>query len=132
MVSWMADGDPTVTIRSPRRRRQGQLTHGHLAENDNHGGAPNPKDYADLTKLPSAKAPATVPIENFVYARGDMTVADSVPTVKPGGTITFDNSIDAPLENGIWHTITACKAPCNALDRHRLPAGRRRQGVRLR
>ena len=33
--------------------------------------------------------------------------------MKAGGTITFDNSIDAPLENGIWHTITSCKAPCN-------------------
>ena len=29
-----------------------------------------------------------------------------------GASITFDN-LDAPLGNGIWHTITACKAPCN-------------------
>ena len=29
--------------------------------------------------------------------------------------------------NGIWHTITACKAPCNRVDRHRLPARRRRR-----
>ncbi|CAB4996826.1 unannotated protein [freshwater metagenome] len=36
-----------------------------------------------------------------------------MPTVKQGQSITFDNSIDAPLANGIWHTITACKAPCN-------------------
>jgi plastocyanin len=114
MVSWFVQGesggdDPYTTAVDVK----GALTHGHLAENDNHGGQPNPKDYIDLTKLPSAKAPATVPIENFVYARGDMSVADSVPTVQRGGTITFDNSIDAPLENGIWHTITACKAPCN-------------------
>ena len=42
-----------------------------------------------------------------------MSVADSVPIVRPGGSITFDNTIDAPLGNGIWHTITSCKAPCN-------------------
>jgi plastocyanin len=114
MLSWFAadetDGDDpfAIAVDVP-----GVLTHGHLAENDNHGGLPNPADYNDLTKMPSSPAPAEIPIENFVYARGDMSVADSVPTVKPGGTITFDNSIDAPLENGIWHTITSCKAPCN-------------------
>ena len=35
-----------------------------------------------------------------------------MPTVAAGASITFQN-LDAPLENGIWHTITACKAPCN-------------------
>jgi plastocyanin len=46
--------------------------------------------------------------------RGDLTVANSVPTVARGKSITFDNSIDAPVApNGIWHTITACKAPCD-------------------
>jgi plastocyanin len=114
MLSWFVPGgsggdDPFATPVDVK----GVLTHGHLAENDNHGGAPNPKDYSDLTDLPSVPAPEVVPIENFVYARGDMSVANSVPTVKAGGTITFDNSIDAPLENGIWHTITSCKAPCN-------------------
>jgi plastocyanin len=114
MVSWFApdetDGDDpfTTAVDQP-----GVLTHGHLAENDNHGGLPNPADYNDLTELPSSPAPGQIPIENFVYSRGDMSVADSVPTVKPGGTITFDNAIDAPLGNGIWHTITSCTAPCN-------------------
>jgi plastocyanin len=114
MLSWFVPGgaggdDPFATPVDVK----GVLTHGHLAENDNHGGLPNPKDYSDLTELPSAPAPEVVPIENFVYSRGDMSVADSVPTVEHGGEITFDNSIDAPLENGIWHTITSCKAPCN-------------------
>jgi plastocyanin len=114
MLSWFVPGgtggdDPFATPVDVK----GVLTHGHLAENDNHGGAPNPKDYSDLTDLPSVPAPEVVPIENFVYARGDMSVANSVPTVEAGGTITFDNRIDAPLENGIWHTITSCKAPCN-------------------
>ena len=114
MLTWFAAGetegdDPfAAPVDQP-----GVLTHGHLAENDNHGGSPDPADYTDLTALPSAAAPGTIPIENFVFARGDMSVADTVPTVRPGGSITFDNSIDAPLENGIWHTITSCRAPCN-------------------
>jgi plastocyanin len=114
MVAWMADGtdgpDPfTTPVDKP-----GLLTHGHLAENDHHGGKPAPDDFVDATKLPSQPDPAsTIPIENFVYARGDLTVADSVPTVPKGSSITFDNAIDAPIGNGIWHTITACRAPCN-------------------
>jgi plastocyanin len=112
MVVWMADhGTGNDPFKDPTDVK-GYLTHGHLPENDNHGGEPAPKDYVDLTKLPSQPATGEIPIENFVYARGDMSVADSVPTVKAGGTITFDN-LDAPKENGIWHTITACKAPCN-------------------
>jgi hypothetical protein len=92
----------------------GLLTHGHLPENNHHGGDPAPNQFVDALKLPSQPDPAsTIPIENFVYARGDLTVANSVPTVVQGSTITFDNTIDAPIGNGIWHTITACKAPCN-------------------
>jgi plastocyanin len=117
MVVWMADAaDATGT--DPFAQpvdRAGLLSHGHLPENDNHGGAPDPKHYEDLTKLPSQVVSSgySIPIDNFVYARGDMSISDSVPTVKSGGTLTFDNTRDAPLGNGIWHTITACKAPCN-------------------
>jgi plastocyanin len=114
MVAWMADGtdgrDPfEVAVDEP-----GKLTHGHLPENDNHGGEPAPDQYVDARELPSQpERVSTIPIENFVYARGDLTVADSVPTVARGQSLTFDNTIDAPIGNGIWHTITACKAPCD-------------------
>ena len=53
-----------------------------------------------------------IDISNFVYASGDMSIATSVPTIKQGQSITFDN-LDAPLGNGIWHTITDCAAPCD-------------------
>jgi plastocyanin len=36
-----------------------------------------------------------------------------IPTVAAGQSITFDNQ-DAPVDNGIWHTITAREAPCNS------------------
>jgi len=41
-----------------------------------------------------------------------MSAIDPIPTVKAGQTLTFNN-LDAPLGPGIWHSITACAAPCN-------------------
>ncbi len=117
MIVWMADApaakdtpaaDPFTTAVDV----EGQLTHGHLAENDNHGGGVDPT-YADASKLASQPASNPIPIADFIYGQGDMLRGDAIPTVAPGGTITFDNK-DAPLANGEWHTITACKAPCNA------------------
>jgi len=116
MVVWMADStsggppgaDPTTTpVDQP-----GILTHGHLHENDNHGGEPAADDFKDLTKAPSEPVNGTVPIDGWVYGQGDMGLATAVPTIAPGQAITYDN-IDAPLGNGTWHTITACKAPCD-------------------
>jgi plastocyanin len=115
MVLWATDGTDGKDPFAEAVNTDGLLTHGHLAENDNHGGEPDDENYVDLTKLPSQDVgnDFKVDIENFVYTRGDMSIADSVPTVAPGSTLTFDNSRDAPIGNGIWHTITACKSPCN-------------------
>jgi plastocyanin len=113
MVVWTA---PTKGI-DPFKSKvptKAVLTHGHLPENDNHGGGPAGKDYINALKVRSSPEPVSnIPIEDFVYARGDMSLADNIPTVAAGQSITFDNSLDAPKDNGIWHTITACKAPCN-------------------
>jgi plastocyanin len=112
MVLWVgepgrpADDPFEVAVDTP-----GMLTHGHLPENDNHGGEPDP-NYLDLTTLPSEPAADVVPIADWVYGQGDMNFAVAVPTVKPGETFTFDN-LDAPIGKGQWHTITSCKAPCN-------------------
>ncbi len=116
MVVWMADAPaasdtPAIDPFTAPVDAAGELTHGHLAENDNHGGQPNP-DYVDPATLPLVAATTPIAISQFVYGQGDMVNSNSVPEVKAGGTITFDN-LDAPLENGEWHTITACKAPCN-------------------
>ena len=117
MIVWMADAPtakdvPAVDPFSSAVDVKGELTHGHLAENDNHGGAADPT-YADASKLASQPASSPIPIADFIYGQGDMLRGDAIPTVAPGATITFDNK-DAPLANGEWHTITACKAPCNA------------------
>jgi len=114
MVVWMAVGDTTgknpftMAVDAP-----GVLTHGHLHENDNHGGKPDPRDYENLAsaQYPSKVLPsgAVLPISDFAY-QGDMSEAASVPAVVEGGSLTFRNS-DSRL--GIPHTVTACKAPCD-------------------
>jgi plastocyanin len=60
-----------------------------------------------------------VNIKQFVYALGDLTGAGASgrpPTVRQGGTLAFRN-LDSPkgqdFMRAIYHTITACKSPCN-------------------
>jgi hypothetical protein len=96
----------------------GVVTHGHLAENDNHGGTgqavlPDPRRPLAGTQAGS------VDIAGFVYAQGDLTASGKAgrpPTVRQGGTLTFRN-LDSPKGQNpalaIYHTITDCKAPCN-------------------
>ncbi len=87
------------------------LTHGHLSENNNHGGEPT--GAADPFSLPSAPVPnRTVGIQSFTY-QADPSAGLSVPTIQPGQTLTFQN-LDAVPSVNAFHTITACKDPCNA------------------
>jgi plastocyanin len=116
MVAWMADSQAPGEAPAPdpfetKVDVHGELTHGHLPENDNHGGAAT-TDYQNLALLPVGPDTSSIPIQSYVYSLGDMVYGKSVPTVKQGQSITFDN-VDAPEDNGVWHTITACKAPCN-------------------
>jgi len=87
----------------------GILTHGRLPENSVHGGArsglPNVRDM-----LNGRPVEGPIQISNFLYGRGDLNAGGRVPTVRRGRSLTFLNRDDAQT---IWHTITACKAPCN-------------------
>ncbi|MGZ4711835.1 MAG: cupredoxin domain-containing protein [Acidimicrobiia bacterium] len=92
--------------------RRGHLTHGHLPENDNHGGGFDP-DLPDTRTLPDGPLTRLVGISDYEYGPLDMDLTTSVPTITAGDTITFGNT-DAPLAgDGTWHSITACAAPCN-------------------
>ena len=101
--------DPFVTSTVVK----GHVTHGHLPENDNHGGGrfsglPNPR--ALLTRPIAGKE---VAIEHFIYGQGDLNNvgrAARPPRIRQGTGLTFVNQDNA---DEIWHTITACKAPCN-------------------
>jgi plastocyanin len=93
----------------------GILTHGHLPENNHHGGnvipaAPNP-----LSELNGAAAPQQLGIRDFMYQLGDFARTNASrlpPTVHVGQSLTFVN-YDATQD--IFHTITACQAPCNGV-----------------
>ncbi len=112
MVTWMGESGTADDPFTTKVDEPGMLTHGHLAENDNHGGADDPS-YLDLSQLPSAPVKGgKIDIQDWLYSQGDMSATANVPTVKPGETITYDN-LDANIGVGQWHTITSCKAPCN-------------------
>jgi plastocyanin len=93
--------------------KDGVLTHGHLAENNHHGGGPtsmpNPLDLPDG---PFATNP--VDIQGYLYEQGDLHSSGSArrpPIVHAGQSVTFRNLDDA--QSDTWHTITSCKEPCN-------------------
>jgi hypothetical protein len=112
MVVYMAGDGPG---RNPFERRvnyPGRPTHGHLPENDNHGGGrtslPNP------TTLPDG-APVGGPLDilDFRYSLGDLTIpgaAGRPPVVPQGQSITIRNGDDG---RAIYHSITSCRPPCN-------------------
>ncbi len=105
-------GDPAVKDAQASDIPQTEdLTHGHLSENDNHGGEPT--GAADPFSLPSAPVPnRTIGIQSFAY-QSDPSAGLSVPTIQPGQTLTFHNFDAVPSVNA-FHTITACKDPCTA------------------
>ena len=110
--AFAADGtgkDPFTTKIATR----GEITHGHLAENDNFGGR-RTTGIADPTELPDGAAPGgVVPISGFRYRYGDLTAAGArrnPPTVPVGSSLEFVNQDSA---GNVFHTITGCRAPCN-------------------
>jgi plastocyanin len=97
---------------------RGTVTHGHLPENDNHGGTGRVR-MPDARRLASGPATGSVDIKSFVYALGDLSNSrgkQRPPTIRPGGTLTFrnlDSRRGTDPAAAVYHTITACKAPCN-------------------
>jgi plastocyanin len=84
--------------------RGGLVTHGHLAENDNHGGPRG--EWSARRGSPTN----SVAIANFLYAPGDLTTIEmtGVPTVPLGRTLDFTNYDGL----AIYHTVTSCAFPC--------------------
>ena len=93
--------------------RRGRLTHGHLKENNNHGGRAG--GLPDARTLPDGPAAGADPlaITDFLYGQGDLLRAGAAarpPVVAAGQSLAFRNRDAART---IFHTITACRAPCN-------------------
>ena len=96
---------------SSKLDRRGRITHGHLPENDNHGGEAG--GLPDARMLPAGPTPTgPVAISDFLYGLGDLQAdATSRPPLVPAGQpLAFVNRDAART---IFHTVTSCRAPCN-------------------
>jgi plastocyanin len=112
VVAYMAapgDGANPYTSNIPTT---GDVTHGHLPENNNHGGADTGAPNA--TKAPDGGTIANgVAIAGFEYLPGNAGgagPAGNPPVIGAGQSFHFEN-FDAHAQ--VFHTITACAVPCN-------------------
>ena len=102
----------------------GALTHRRLPENID---TPARRDLKlpDPRKLRSGGAApsAGVGINSFFSGTGGFSAVRDFPAnlmrppvIRPGGTLTFTNRdalFGQSQDEQVWHTITACRAPCN-------------------
>jgi hypothetical protein len=90
------------------------LTHGRLKENiDQRVRLANP-GLRNPIRLRIGPYKDRIVIKNFLYSQGDLSSLGKKglpPAVPQGSSLTFVNA-DAPLTER-FHTITACRAPCN-------------------
>ena len=91
----------------------GRVTHGHLSENRNHGGAfSGLRDPREVLAGPVPRR-GRVGISDFVYGRGDLLRTGRLgrpPSVRRGRSLTF---VNRDARRGVLHSITSCRAPCN-------------------
>ena len=125
MVVWEAYEDQTgVDPFAHSIDRSQHLTHGHLAEDNHHGGSQ--WVGATLSKMPDCHR-RHVLIAGFTYLPGDFRATGAnrcIPTVRSGHSLSFTNE-DASSQSGfnilnpsaaylqsIFHTVTSCQNPC--------------------
>jgi hypothetical protein len=90
------------------------LTHGRLPENIDSGVRKANPGLRNPIRLRTGPYKDRVVIRNFLYSQGDLSYPGKSglpPAVRQGHSLTFVNE-DAPLTER-FHTITACKNPCN-------------------
>jgi plastocyanin len=90
------------------------LTHGRLPENIDSGVRKHNPGLRNPIRLRTGPYKDRVVIKNFLYSQGDLSYPGKrglPPAVRQGRSLTFVNE-DNPLTLR-FHTITACKAPCN-------------------
>jgi hypothetical protein len=126
MVVWEAYNDTTgVNPFTHKLDMTSHLTHGHLQENNHHGGSLSLN--VNLSKFKDCRTSKVI-IAGFKYSPGDFTSKGSLrcaPTIRRGHALTFINNDAfagspgapglAPSQsyiNSIFHTVTACQNPC--------------------
>ena len=133
MVTYMADGGPgNEPVQAEASTSRGRLTHGHLPENNNHGGgptgAPGPAHAAGRHR----RTRAFVDLVDFQYQLGDLSLggpAGNPPVIQPGPVADLPRRRrrregDLPLD----HLVQGALQP---LDRHRVSDRGRRRAVRV-
>jgi hypothetical protein len=130
-LGWTPNADPkakdpfeeAAAVRA-MYKKGGALTHRRLPENVDTSARDDLK-LPDPRKLRSSGPPpaAGVDINSFFYevggfsaVRGFPAAVMRPPVIRPGGTLSFTNQDalpDQPEGEQAWHTITACRAPCN-------------------
>jgi plastocyanin len=108
-----SEGDTTgIDPFSGQLDTTGVLNHGHLPENDNHGGGNS--GLPDVRTLMGARGGSgSVAIRGFIYQQGDLSLTGRrgrPPVIRQGRRLTFVNNDSGAT---IWHTITACRQPCS-------------------
>jgi hypothetical protein len=90
------------------------LTHGRLPENIDSGVRKKNPGLRNPIRLRTGPYKDRIAINNFLYSQGDLSYPGKrglPPAVRQGHSLEFINE-DKPLTER-FHTITACKAPCN-------------------
>jgi len=125
MVVWEAFNDDSgVDPFDHKLDQRGFVTHGHLPENNHHGGTTSLG--VNLKRFPTCLT-HKVNIAGFSYDPGDFNATGAnrcTPTIHKGQSLTFvnDDAYDSgplnPFSPGklylasIFHSVTACQYPC--------------------
>jgi hypothetical protein len=111
ILLYMSDEEGGPDPFTERIETTGEVTHGHLPENENHGG--RELGLPDPAGFPDGGLGRTAAIAGFNYLPGDQAASGAVrnpPVVPQGESLRFQN-LDAAAN--VFHTITACRPPCN-------------------
>jgi hypothetical protein len=126
MVVWEAWGDAGgVDPFTHSLDQTGHVTHGHLPENNHHGG--DTSLGFNLSAFPDCRR-RRVLIAAFMYLPGDLRATGAnrcIPTVTQGQSLTFVNEDANPSATfgnlfspspsylqSIFHSVTSCQNPC--------------------
>ncbi len=93
----------------------GRLNHGHYPENDDHGGELPVVGTDPTTRPDGLMSGGPFAIGGYSYEAGNFRIpggAGDPPVVEQGNSFSFQLTA-ADDNNGIWHSLTSCKAPCN-------------------
>lgn len=118
-ISYMADGREGEDPFRTRLDNLRELNHGPMPENEIHGGDPVP-DAPDPSKMANGRRPSDdLLIQGYTFGGGIFFPAGDKAgelgrplVVEKGKSLRFRMS-DGDWDDEVWHSLTACKAPCN-------------------